>query len=40
MKQNIKNGTKLVNLNVGQRKAFVIINKNGIEINVDVNVSS
>ena len=40
MRQNSYNGIKNVSANVDQTKLFVIINKNGIKINVDVNVKN
>ena len=38
MKQDIKNNLKLVNVNVDEMQVFVIINKTGIKISVDLNV--
>ena len=35
MRQNLQNGMKSVSAYVDQTKLFVIINKNGIKINVD-----
>ena len=40
MKQDISNCIKKVSAYVDQTKLFVIINKNGIKINVDVNVKN
>ena len=40
MKRGIQNGTKLVNVNVYQMQAFVIISNAGIMINADVNVNN
>ena len=40
MKQDIKNGMKLVNANVDQMQVFVIINNAGIMINADVNAKN
>ena len=40
MKQDIQNGMKLVSAYVDQIKLFVIVNKDGIKINLDVNVKS
>ena len=38
MKLDLQNGMKNVSVNVDQMHFFVIINKDGIKINVDVNV--
>ena len=38
MKQNKQNDMKHVSAYKDQTKLFVVINKNGIKINVDVNV--
>ena len=38
MKLDLQNGMKNVSVNVDQMQLFVIINKDGIKINVDVNV--
>ena len=40
MKEDIKNGIKLVHVDVDQIQVFRIINNVGIMINVDVNVNS
>ena len=40
MKQDIQNGTKLVNVNVDQMRLFVTINKFGIMINTDANAKN
>ena len=40
MKQDKQNGMNHVRAYVDQTKVFVIINKNGIKINVDVNVKN
>ena len=40
MKQEILNGIKLVTINVGQMRVFVIINNVKIKINVDINVKN
>ena len=40
MKQDIQNDMKLVNVNVDQMQVFVIINKDGMKINADVNVKN
>ena len=40
MKVDLQNGMKNVNLNVDQMQLFVIINNDGIKINVDVNVKN
>ena len=37
MKEDVGNSTKLANINVDQMQMFVIINKDGIIINADVN---
>ena len=40
MRQNLQNDMKNVCAYVDQTKLFVTINKNGIKINVDVNVKN
>ena len=40
MKQDLQNSMKNVNVNVDQMQLFVIINNDGIKINVDVNVKN
>ena len=40
MKQDLSNGTKLVNVSVNLGLMFVIINNVGIKINADVNVKN
>ena len=40
MKQDTYNGTKLVNVSVNLGLMFVIINNNGIKINVDVSAKN
>ena len=40
MKQDIWNNLKLVNVNVDEMQVFVIINKTGIKISVDLNVEN
>ena len=40
MKQNTQNGMKLVIANVDQMQLFVIMNKNGMKINADVNAKN
>ena len=40
MKRDTKNGIKLVSEYVDQIKLFITANKDGIKINVDVNVSN
>ena len=40
MKEDIKNGIKLVHVDVDQIQVFRIINNVGIMINADVNVNS
>ena len=40
MKRDIKNDMKLVNVYVDYIKLFVIVNSDGIKINVDVNVKN
>ena len=40
MKRDIKNDMKLVNVYVDYIKLFVIVNNDGIKINVDVNVKN
>ena len=40
MKRDIQNGMKHVNVKVNLEKIFVIINKAGIKINVDVSVKN
>ena len=40
MKQDTKNGMKLVNVNVDQIQVFVIINKDRMKINADVNAKN
>ena len=40
MKLDLQNGMKNVSANVDQMELFVIINDDGIKINVDVNVKN
>ena len=40
MKQDLQNGMKHVNVSVNLEKMFVIINKIGIKLNVDVNLKN
>ena len=40
MKLDLQNDMKNVSVNVDQMQLFVIINKDGIKINVDVNVNN
>ena len=40
MKRDIQNSMKNVSVDVDQIEQFVIINKDGIKINVDVNVQN
>ena len=40
MKRDIKNDMKLVNVYVDYIKLFVIVNNDGIKINVDANANS
>ena len=40
MKQDIQNDMKLVKVNVDQMHVFVIINKDGMKINADVNAKN
>ena len=40
MRQNSQNDMKNVSAYIDQMQLFVIINKNGIKINVDVNVKN
>ena len=40
MKREIYNGIKLVSAYVDQKKLFVIVNKDGMKINVDVSVKN
>ena len=40
MKQDIQNGMERKNVNVDQMDVFVIINKDGIKINANVNVKN
>ena len=40
MKLDFKNGMKNVSANVDQTQLFVIMNNDGIKINVDVNVKN
>ena len=40
MKQDTKNGIKLVSAYVDQIKLFVIVNRDGMKINVDVNAKN
>ena len=40
MKQDIQNGIKLINVNVGQMTVIVIINKGVTMINADANVKN
>ena len=40
MKQGIQNSMKHVNENVDQMQVFVIINKAGIKINIDVSAKN
>ena len=39
-KLDLQNGMKNVNVNVDQMQLFVIINNDGIKVNVDVNVKN
>ena len=40
MKQDIQNGMERKNVNVDQMDVLVIINKDGVKINVNVNVKN
>ena len=40
MRQDLQNGMKNVSAYVDQTKLFVIINKNGVKINVDVSAKN
>ena len=40
MKRDTQNGIKLVSAYVDQVKLFIIVNKDGIKINVDVNAKN
>ena len=40
MKQDTQNDMKLVKVNVDQMHVFVIINKDGMKINADVNAKN
>ena len=40
MKQDLQNGMKNVTVNVDKMQLFIIINNDGIKINVDVNVQN
>ena len=40
MKQDLQNGMKNVTVNVDKMQLFIIINNDGIKIDVDVNVQN
>ena len=40
MKQDLQNGMKNVSVNVDKMQLFIMTNKDGIKINVDVNVQN
>ena len=40
MKRDLQNGTKLVSAYLDQIKLFVVVNKDGIKVNVDVSVNN
>ena len=40
MKPDLQNGIKNINVSVDQMQVFLIINKNGIKINADLNANN